>query len=381
MPSSRREPGLFNASGLARRLPVASLLAIGPARPGPAIRRGFLVAVPVGLSLVLELGFNAPTKGAIGTGALLAGFPGLDAPARPRAAWQAAAAPAIALAGALGILSSQTAPTAVLAMALLGAAAGYCFSVSLRLAIYGLSVALGMLVAQGFFLPVSDVPAALLYVTAGGLLQALWSLLVWLFFDRAADDGPSGWDTGRALAALRENWTLSSPAARHGIRFGAALGAGVLVYRVFDLEQHGFWIPLTILFVMRPEREATDQRLVLRAVGTVLGLVIATALAETLHQDDLVIALLLTVAAALSFGLLTVQYALFTAAITTYVVLMVDTLGEGAWEAAGQRVVGTAVGIAIAFLAFLVWPNPGEGGGLRRAPARRRIPPRAGVAR
>ena len=132
---------------------------------------------------------------------------------------------------------------------------------------------------------------------------------------------------------------------------------------------------------MRPEREATDQRLVLRAVGTVLGLVIATALAETLHQDDLVIALLLTVAAALSFGLLTVQYALFTAAITTYVVLMVDTLGEGAWEAAGQRVVGTAVGIAIAFLAFLVWPNPGEGGGLGRAPARRRIPPRAGVAR
>jgi Fusaric acid resistance protein-like len=363
VPSSQREPGLFNASGLAQRLPVAALFSIGPAPAGPAIRRGFLLAVPVGLSLVLELGLGAPTKGAIGTGALLAGFPGLDAPARPRAAWQAACAPAIGLAAGLGILSSQTAPTAVLAMGLLGAAAGYCFSVSLRLALYGLSVALGLLVAQGFFLPVSDVPQALLYVTVGGLLQASWSLLVWAAADRSDEDAASGWSSERALAALRSNWTLSSQVARHALRFGAALAAGVLVYRIFDLEQHGFWIPLTILFVMRPEREATDERLLLRAVGTVLGLLVATVLAETLHGEEVAIALLLTAASAFAFGLLTVQYALFTTAITTYVVLLADTLGEGAWRAVGQRALGTAVGIAIAFLAFVLWPNPGEGRG------------------
>ena len=378
MSGSQSQPGLFNAGGLARRLPVAALFAIGPSEPGPAIRRGFLIAAPVGLSLVLELGLGAPTKGAVGTGALLAGFPGLDAPAGPRAAWQAAAAPLIGLAGVLGILSSQTVPTAVLAMALLGAAAGYCFSVSLRLAIFGLSVALGAVVAQGFFLPVEDVPQAFAYVAAGGLLQAAWSLLVWALVDRAADDEASGWNTERALAALRSNWTLSSPAARHAIRFGAALAVGVLAYRLLDLEQHGFWIPLTILFVMRPEREATDERLLLRAVGTVLGLVLATALAETLHGDEVAIALLLTVAAAFSFGLLTVQYALFTAAITTFVVLLVDTLGEGAWQAAGQRALGTAIGIAIAFLAFAVWPNEGEGRGLgRRSPQRPARPARA----
>jgi hypothetical protein len=355
--TSQRQPGLFNAAGLARRLPVASLFSIGPSAPGPALRRGFLLSVPVGVSLVLELGLGAPTKGAIGTGALLTGFTGLDAPAGPRAAWQAAAAPAIAVAAALGILSSQTVPTAVLALGLLGAAAGYCFSVSLRLALYGLSVALGMLVAQGFFLPVADMPKAILYVTAGGLLQAAWSLLVWAFVDRAADDEASGWNRHRALAALRANRTLSSPVARHAIRFGAALGAGVLAYRLLGLDEHGFWVPLTILFVMRPERDATDERLFLRAVGTVLGLILATALAETLHGDEVVIALLLTAAAGFAFGLLTVQYALFTTAITTFVVLLVDTLGEGAWQAAGQRALGTAIGIAIAFLAFLLWPN------------------------
>jgi uncharacterized membrane protein YccC len=131
------------------------------------------------------------------------------------------------------------------------------------------------------------------------------------------------------------------------------------------MREHGFWIPLTILFVMRPEREETYHRLVLRALGTALGLVVATAIAEAFPGNDLVVGVVLTISAALTFGLLTVQYALFTAAITTYVVLLTDTLGEPAFHAAGQRASGTALGILIAVLAFVVWPNPGEGEGRR----------------
>ena len=118
MPASPSSQPLFNAAGTARRLRASPLFAIGPAEPGPAIRRGFLLAVPIGLALVIELGFDAPTQGAIATGALVNGFPGMDAPARPRAAWQAASAPLIGIAAALGILSSQTGPTAVLALGL-----------------------------------------------------------------------------------------------------------------------------------------------------------------------------------------------------------------------------------------------------------------------
>ena len=359
--SGRSSGSLFNASGLAMRLRASPLFAFGPSEPGPALRRGALIAVPIGIALAVELGFDAPTKGAIATGALLAGFPGLDAPARPRAAWQAATAPVIGLAAALGVLSSQSAPLAVLVMGLVGAAAGYCFSVSLRLAIAGLSVSLALMIGQGLFLAPGDAWPALVYATAGGLAQALWSLLVWLAADRGADDEASGWDTRAALAALRSNLTLGSSSARHAIRFGVALAAGVALYRLLGMKVHGFWIPLTILFVMRPERDETHHRLALRAMGTVLGLVVATAFAEAFPGNDLVVVLVLTVSAALTFGLLTVQYALFTAAITTYVVLLTDTLGEPAFEAAGQRVIGTALGILIAFVAFLLWPNPGEG--------------------
>jgi hypothetical protein len=349
---------LFNASGRARELRASPLFAIGPSEPGPALRRGFLLAVPIGLALILELGFNAPTKGAIATGALVNGFPGMDAPARPRAAWQAATAPLVGLAAAFGILSSQTAVTAILGLGLIGLLAGYCFAVSLRLAIVGLTVALACLIAQGLLLPASDAWPALLYGTIGGLTQVAWSLIVWVTADRATDQPEKAWDGRRALAALRANLTFASNSARHAIRFGAALAAGVATYRLLGMTNHGYWVPLTILFVMRPDREETDHRLILRALGSVLGLAAATAIAESFGGNDLIVGSVLTLAAALSFGLLTVQYALFTAAITTYVVLMTATLGEGAFEADGQRALGTALGILIAFLAWRLWPNP-----------------------
>jgi hypothetical protein len=358
LPSRRSPQSLFNAAGTARSLRASPLFAIGPSQPGPAIRRGFLLSVPIGVLLVLELGFDTASAGALATGALVNGFPGMDAPARPRAGWQAASAPLIGIAAALGVLSSQTAPTAVLALGLLGALAGYCFSVSLRLAIVGLSVTLAMLIAQGLLLPASDAWPALAYGTLGALAQVAWSLLVWVAFDRAADEPERAWSSPAALAALRSNLTLESQSARHAIRFGGALAAGVAVYRLLGMDDHGYWIPLTILFVMRPQRGETDHRLVLRAVGTVLGLILATAIAEAFGGDDLVVGLALTVAAAFSYGLLTVQYALFTAAITTYVVVISTVIGEPAFRAVDERATGTVLGILIAFLAWRLWPNP-----------------------
>ncbi len=379
--SSGTPSGLYNPAGTARRLRASPLFAIGPAAPGPAIRRGLLIAVPIGVCLGVEFGFDAPTKGAIATGALLAGFAGMDAPALPRAAWQTAVAPAIGLAAAIGILSSQSAPLAVLAMGLVGGLAGYLFAYSLRLAIFGLSVSLALMVAQGFFLPVDDVLPALLWATVGGLSQVAWSLLAWVVAEGRARGEPSGWEARAALAAMRSNLTLESTACRHGIRFGVALAAGVAVYRIFEMENHGFWIPLTILFVMRPDRDETYLRLVLRAVGTVLGLILATAFAVTVGGENALTILVLFLAAGLCFGLLTVQYALFTAAITTYVVLLTDILGENAWQAADLRVIGTAIGIGIALLAWLAWPDPKQGrdlrfGALRPPPAPPEAPAR-----
>ena len=359
MRGANADPQLFNASGAMMRLRASPLLALGPSAPGPALRRGFLVAVPVGAALLLELGLSSPSKGAIGTGALLAGFPAMDAPARVRAAWQAAVAPLVGIAAAIGVLSGTSPALAIPTMAIVGAAAGYCYAVSLRLSIAGLSIALSLLIAQGLPLDAGDAIPALLLATAGGLGQAAFSLLVYAAGDREEEGATERWSTSRAIAELRANRTVESVAARHALRFGAALAIGVGAYWLLGMEEHGFWIPLTILFVLRPEQDETFRRLALRAVGTAVGLVVATALSYWLHDDGVALAIALAIATGFAYGLLTVQYALFTAAITTYAVLLADTLGEPALSAAGQRAGATALGILIAGAAFLLWPNPG----------------------
>ncbi len=330
------------------------------------------MAIPVGAALLYELGTGAESKGAIATGALFVGFPGLDAPARTRAAWQGATTPFVALAAALGVLSGDSALPAVCAMAVVGALAGYCFAVSLRLSIAGLSVALALLVSQGLGIPVAHAPEAMLFTALGGLLQAGFSLSVYAgerarrsreaHVEAAATTSLTGttvWDWRGGVGDLRSNLTLRSTSARHALRFGSALAAGVVAYWLLGMHEHGFWIPLTILFVLRPEQEETFRRLVLRAAGTAIGLVIATALSFWLNDDGVALALALTIATGFAYGLLTVQYALFTAAITTYAVLLADTLGEPALHAAGQRAIATAIGIGIAGASFLIWSNPG----------------------
>jgi Fusaric acid resistance protein-like len=360
-PTSSR---LYDASGEVERLRASPLFAIGPAAPGPALRRGALVAVPIALALIFEFSFDWPSHGAIATAALVCGFTALDAPAGPRALWQAGAAPLVGAGAALGVLSSQSAPAAVLAMGLVAAVSGYLFADTLRLAFVGFGAAVAVVISQGFFLPVSDVLPALFYGTLGGLIQAAWAGCIWLVYDRDPDND-GGWDWERTKSRLRANWTLDSPVARHAIRFGLALGVGVAIYRVFGMRDHGYWIPLTLLFVLRPERDETDRRLVLRAVGTLLGLAIATGLAAAFGGIEAWVVIALSLSAALTFGLLTVQYALFTAAITTYVVLLTDTLGEPALHADAQRAAGTAIGIVIAYLAFRIYPGPGESRALR----------------
>lgn len=319
------------------------------------------------------MGTGAASKGAIATGALFVGFPGLDAPARTRAAWQAAVTPLVGLAAALGVLTGPSAPLSVAAMLLVGAAAGYCFAVSLRFSIAGLAVALALVVSQGLGIPVSHTLQALLFTALGGLLQAAFSVSIWAgertcrrreaHLGRTEPARPGGgavWDWRGGVGDLGANLTLSSTSARHALRFGSALAAGVAAYWLLGMHEHGFWIPLTVLFVLRPEEGETFHRLILRAVGTAIGLVIATALSFWLNDDGVALAVALTVATAFAYGLLTVQYALFTAAITTYAVLLADTLGEPALHAAGQRAIATAIGIAIAGAAFLLWSNPGE---------------------
>jgi fusaric acid resistance family protein len=321
--------------------------------PLPALRRGFLVAIPIGGLALIDLQLDSPVAGGLSTGALLAGFIAFDAPARVRSVWQLLAAPLIGFAGALGALTGSTGWLAAVTMTVFACLAGMTVAVSLRLSIVGMVVVLALLLAQGFGLHPGDAPEAFGVAFAGALSQALLSFVVGL--------REQGVELPHPIQGARDAWRavvaaihMDSPSLRHAVRWSLGLGLGVALYHVIDLGQHGYWIPLTVLFVLKPAPADTYERIAMRAVGTFAGLLIATGLAEAIGRAPVPNAAVLWVTAACSFALLAIEYALFTTAITVYIVVLAHALGQGAFVAADERAIATLIGVVIAGLAFVV---------------------------
>jgi len=268
--------------------------------------------------------------------------------------WQVCAAPFIAGAGALGALTGDSAVLAVVTMTGFASVAALSYSVSLRFYVAALTTVLALLLAQGVAPSESDALEVFALAGVGALVQAVMSLLASVV-DRLSEriDPRAGLRSTRA--AIAANLSLDSQAFRHALRWGTALGVGVAAYHALGLGEHGYWVPLTVLFVMRPTRDESWERVAMRAVGTVLGLAIATPLAELIGGLDLLEAVAIAAASAFSFALLAIEYALFTAAITAFAVIYAHAFGQPALEAAGQRAVATAIGLAIVVLAFVVF--------------------------
>lgn len=160
----------------------------------------------------------------------------------------------------------------------------------------------------------------------------------------------------RPWAIVRANLTFASPVFRHAVRLGSALAAGVAIGRIADLPR-GYWVPLTVLFVLRPDYGTTLSRGAARYVGTALGVVVATVITIVLGPGDYGLVVLATVFAVGLYAFFYANYALFTASITAMIVFVVAFTGIDEMVAVVDRVIDTAIGGALAVLAYVVWPT------------------------
>jgi uncharacterized membrane protein YccC len=320
----------------------------------PAVRRGLLAGIPVGGAFLIDLEADLEAAGAISTGALLAGWVAFDAPGRTRFVWQILTAPAIGAAAAVGALTLDPGWLAAVTIGVVGSTAALSVAVSLRLYLAAMMCLLALLVAQGLA-PSRDIAVdVLLLGSAGAALQALFSLAT-APLEPTEYGAPRFDDLRRSTTAIRQAVGRREPAFWHGLRLGVALAVAVGAAHVIDLGPHGYWIGLTVLFVLRPLESETTERIAMRGAGTVLGLVVGTPAAIALGGSPVAECVAITVAAAFSFALLAIEYALFTTAVTSLVVLMSHALGQDAWSAADERLIATFLGLAIVVAVVTIW--------------------------
>ncbi|MER6735242.1 FUSC family protein [Streptomyces puniciscabiei] len=161
---------------------------------------------------------------------------------------------------------------------------------------------------------------------------------------------------GIRTARAARNVILSANSWRYGLRLAVCIGIAQALVSLIPVPR-SYWVALTITFVLKPDFGSVFSRALLRALGTVAGLVIAAVvLAEVpLGWWDVLAMLLL---APLIPALTPRGYGYQTAAITPVILLLSDILNHQGTALLLPRLTDSLLGCAIALTAgYLLWPE------------------------
>jgi len=166
---------------------------------------------------------------------------------------------------------------------------------------------------------------------------------------------------GNFLARLRANLTLESSAFRHALRLAACVALGESVNRVIGSNlpgaSRGYWLPMTVAIVLRPDFTGTFTRGFLRLGGTLAGLILATGIVHFLAPSPGVEILLIAAFVFLMRCFGPANYGIFVAALTALIVFLIGITGVAPGPVMIARGLNTLAGGAIALLAYALWPT------------------------
>ncbi|MET0457415.1 MAG: FUSC family protein [Mycobacterium sp.] len=166
-----------------------------------------------------------------------------------------------------------------------------------------------------------------------------------------------GWSAMPAtVAAVGVHMAWGSPILRHALRLAAAAGAGIAVARFADVP-HGYWIPLTVLMVLRPETAHTYTRCVGRIAGNAVGILVASVFAAMWHPVGLIAAAFAVLALGVAYAVSHFGYLASTAAVAAAVVFLIDVTGTAGAGSVADRIIATLIGGALAVLVHVALPD------------------------
>lgn len=143
---------------------------------------------------------------------------------------------------------------------------------------------------------------------------------------------------------------------RDSFRFAAVLGIAMVVGRHFQADR-GYWIPMTAAIVLKPDFQTTFVRGFGRIAGTLVGAVVATFAGAPLRGHVSLQTAGIVATSALAYLTFSPNYALYTVAITSFVVIVLGMRGLPGTTTVEMRLLDTLAGGALAMLGYLALPS------------------------
>lgn len=323
-----------------------------------SLRADMIFTLPVAICLAVGVGIGHPAVGLIAAGgAMNTGFGHKQCIDKSRLLPMIFVTVGMAFSGFVGVLIGHENLLLVIISALWGFGYGMLTARPGGYGWVGQQCVITYLVASAFPAPFKDAAARGLLLLAGGVLQLVVSALLLQVFgdlrERLFELQHYMREEQRALRlAVMETaeslWQrrFVNSAIPYSLRLALVVGVGTEVYRRLHYPS-GYWIPMTALLVLKPAVTDTVSRALARAVGTICGAVVVSFTLAHVQASPAVLAAMTALFAWLSYGLLNVNYALFSTCITGYIVFLLALNQMPGPEIAERRAFCTLIGAAI----------------------------------
>ncbi|PYC87587.1 hypothetical protein C7C46_04470 [Streptomyces tateyamensis] len=159
-----------------------------------------------------------------------------------------------------------------------------------------------------------------------------------------------------ALRSARRQLRTGSPVLHHAVRLSGVVTAAYLLARLTGLH-HSYWAAMTAAMVIRPDFGQTFSRGVARVAGTVVGVLAATAVVLAVDPGEVLSCALAVVCIGGAYLTLRTGYAMATTCISAYVVFLLSIDSGHVVQTAGERILMTLLGGAVALLGYALFPT------------------------
>ncbi len=163
---------------------------------------------------------------------------------------------------------------------------------------------------------------------------------------------------GVAWRRIVTHLSLRSVWFRNSLRGGIALAIAIAVVEITDVE-HGFWVALGTLSVLRSNALGTGATAVRAVAGTAVGFVVGSAVMVGVADHSVLLWILLP-AAVLVAGVApaTISFAAGQAGFTLVVVILFNIIDPVGWKVGLTRIEDVAIGCGVSIVVgLLFWPR------------------------
>jgi uncharacterized membrane protein YccC len=157
---------------------------------------------------------------------------------------------------------------------------------------------------------------------------------------------------------VREHGSVASVWFQNSLRGAVGLAIGVYIAQRTGVE-HGFWVVLGTLSVLRSNALGTGRSILSAVAGTAVGIVVGAGLVIAIGTHEGVLWAVLPVAVFLAaYAPRAISFAVGQAGFTVFVVVLFNLLAPVGWRVGLVRAEDVAIGLAISLgVGLLFWPR------------------------